>query len=144
LPQEPLPQEPLPPLLPLPPEPLPPLLPLPPEPLPPPPPPACLDADFDTICDDVDFCLGTHIPEAAPYNRLLPNHFALCDDNLIFDAVQRGSGPLRIYTIFDTAGCNCEQILDRLGGRYQYNDGCSALTMETWIRIVYDHGWILP
>jgi hypothetical protein len=105
-----------------------------PEPVPPPP---CLDYDYDGVCDEIDFCLGTLIPEDVPYRGLKPNHFALIDDDLVFDTIIPGGGPERIFTIYDTGGCSCEQILYALGGRVgQYRNGCSYGTMKNWVRFV--------
>jgi len=112
-----------------------------PPPLPPPPnyppPPPCPDYDYDGVCDEVDFCLGTYIPEDVPIHGLAPNHFALLDNDPVFDTFIPGGGPERIFTIWDTGGCSCEQILYALGGRFgQYRNGCSYGTMKKWVRFV--------
>ena len=112
-----------------------------PPPLPPPPnypPPPCPDYDYDGVCDEIDFCLGTYIPEDVPLRGLAPNHFALLDNDPIFDTFIPGGGPERIFTIWDTGGCSCEQILYALGGRFgQYRNGCSYGTMKKWVRFVH-------
>ena len=68
----------------------------------------CTDLDYDGICDDLDACPGTYIPESVPYDFLGVNHFALVDGDHVFDTrPPPGHGfPKRIYTIADTAGCN--------------------------------------
>jgi len=112
-----------------------------PPPLPPgpPPPPLCAlgDKDYDGICDDIDFCWDTDIRDDLQM-RLAPNHFALLDDDDIFDTIIPGrGGPDRLFTIWDTGGCSCAQILYALGGRFgQYRNGCSYGTMKKWVRIV--------
>lgn len=106
---------------------------------PPPPPPLCPDGDEDGdgICNYDDACYGTVIPEDVPYHGLAVNHFALVDGDGIFDTIPPRGGPERIFTIVDTAGCSCEQILYALGGRFgQYRNGCSYGTMLNWVRNV--------
>jgi hypothetical protein len=40
----------------------------------------------------------------------------------------------------DTAGCSCEQIIERLGlGSSDRNFGCSGGAMEKWIELVQQH-----
>jgi hypothetical protein len=108
----------------------------------PPPPPVCPDFDYDGVCDDYDLCLYTEIPEiVVPTRGLAVNHFAITsgsiiDRALVFDTrLPHGQlGPSE-FTIYDTGGCSCEQILDALGGRYgQYKNGCSYGTMKQWVR----------
>jgi len=107
---------------------------------PPPPVPAPCpdgDSDGDGICNYDDACDGTVIPEDVPTHGLAVNHFALVDHDGIFDTIPPRGGPERIFTIADTAGCSCEQILYALGGRFgQYRNGCSYGTMLNWVRNV--------
>jgi hypothetical protein len=113
-------------------------------PPPPPPPLGCPDYDYDGLCDDYDdLCLGTEIPEIVPLRGLAVNHFALktgaiIGPDIVFDTrLPNGRlGPSE-FTIWDTGGCSCEQILYALGGRYgQYKNGCSYGTMKQWVRFV--------
>ena len=94
------------------------------------------DLDADSVPDNLDACADTQIPEGVPTTRLNPNHYALVDGDGTFDTrVPPGrSGRMPSFTIADTAGCSCEQILDR-GGRLEAgerNFGCSPGTMKNW------------
>lgn len=96
------------------------------------------DADDDGVCDDEDLCLGTIIPEATVPSKgeLNPNHWALLDDDENFDTVTkgRGKGAGRSYTIEDTAGCSCEQIIEELDlGNGHVKHGCSNSAMDDWV-----------
>ena len=62
---------------------------------------------------------NTVIPEGgvpkAGADNLGMNRFALVDADGIFDTIApNGQGPGRSFTIEDTAGCSCEQIIDGL------------------------------
>lgn len=91
------------------------------------------DADADGVADAcADRCPGTRIPESVPTVRLNPNHWALVNGDLLFDTAGAGSGPG--FTVQQTAGCSCEQIIVQLGlGNGQRKHGCSADTMNQWI-----------
>jgi predicted extracellular nuclease len=93
------------------------------------------DEDGDGVWDGIDECPGTVIPESVPARELGTNRFALVDDDRIFDTKSsRGRGPRVTFNIFETAGCSCEQIIDKqeLGnGHTKY--GCSLGEMEEWL-----------
>jgi predicted extracellular nuclease len=92
------------------------------------------DSDADGVPEDADRCPGTVIPESVPTHGLNPNHWALVDGDLIFDTVGTPANP---YTVQQTAGCSCEQIIVQLGlGNGQRKHGCSQGTMEDWIALV--------
>jgi hypothetical protein len=95
------------------------------------------DEDHDGVPDAEDVCLGTVIPESVPTQRLGTNRWALVDEDGIFDTKPpsgRGGGLDRSFTIEDTAGCSCEQIIDELHlGKGHEKYGCSIGAMETWI-----------
>jgi predicted extracellular nuclease len=97
-----------------------------------------LDADEDGVWDGIDQCPGTVIPESVPTLELGVNRFALTDGDGIFDTVDpRGNGPRAGFSIHDTAGCSCEQIIEvqELGdGHSKY--GCSLGEMEEWVELV--------
>jgi len=98
------------------------------------------DSDFDGFPNQIDVCSGTTIPESVPTVRLGTNRWALVDDDGIFDTTPsggQGGGQDRAFTIEETAGCSCEQIIDELhlgGGHVKF--GCSIGAMETWIQQV--------
>jgi len=96
------------------------------------------DADGDGIDDDVDDCPDTLIPESVPRKRLGVNRWALVDEDGTFDTHPApGGGPGFAFTIEETAGCSCEQILEAttLGaGHSQF--GCSTGAMLHWIGTV--------
>ncbi len=103
------------------------------------------DYDADGVCGDADICDGTMIPEeTVPSVELGVNRFALVDGDDIFDTVRPGSkgkgkgkanGPGKSFTLQDTEGCSCEQILatspDGQKGHIKY--GCSISIIEEWI-----------
>ena len=96
------------------------------------------DSDGDGIPDDGDICPGTVIPEAVPTQRLGVNRFALTDADGIFDTVApTGTGSQKVFTIVDTAGCSCEQIIAMLDlGEGHTRFGCSIGAMKEWIGMV--------
>ena len=95
------------------------------------------DLDADGVPDNLDACAGTRIPEGVPTVRLNPTHYALVNGDGTFDTTTPPgrSGRLPSFTIADTAGCSCEQILDRIGtieaGERSF--GCSVGTVRSWI-----------
>lgn len=94
------------------------------------------DLDGDGVQDDVDVCLGTSLPD-VPTVRLGVNRFADVDGDGIFDTMLPrggGRGPQKSFTIDDTAGCSCEQIIEELGlGQGHTKFGCSISAMEDFI-----------
>jgi len=106
------------------------------------------DADSDGLCGEVDLCLGSVIPESVPTVELKVNRYAVSGAQVsgvfVFETkAPSGPGPRHLFTLEDTAGCTCEQILDQLVGpnSNQYRNGCSASVIETWM----DHiGPLLP
>ncbi|MDX2411357.1 MAG: hypothetical protein QNK34_05310, partial [Woeseiaceae bacterium] len=98
------------------------------------------DSDQDSVLDDADYCPGTVIPEGVPTVRLGTNRWALTDGDFDFDTTSskgKGKGPARSYSIADTAGCSCEQIIDAQGlGKGHSKFGCSIGAMDNWISFV--------
>jgi len=94
------------------------------------------DLDSDGVPGNLDACADTRIPEGVPTDRLNPNHYALVDGDRTFDttAPPGRAGRMPPFNIADTAGCSCEQILDRAGtleaGERSF--GCSLGTMRNW------------
>jgi hypothetical protein len=99
-----------------------------------------IDSDNDGIVDPDDLCPDTVIPETAPTMRLGVNRFALTanGDAFTFDTTApKGNGPRKSFTIEDTAGCSCSQIIENLGlGEGHEKFGCSISAMEDWINSV--------
>jgi predicted extracellular nuclease len=98
------------------------------------------DLDEDGVPDNIDACTETRIPEGVPTIRLNPNHYALVDAGGTFEttAPPGKAGRMPSFTIADTRGCSCEQILDRGGAAEggERNFGCSAGTMKNWVKPV--------
>jgi hypothetical protein len=95
-----------------------------------------VESDDDGVPDDQDLCPGTAIPESVPERRLLPLHYALTDGDIVFDRGTLGSPHLGSeLDLFDTAGCSCEQILEKLHlGRGLRKFGCPLGVMWLWLR----------
>ena len=95
------------------------------------------DSDADGVPDSVDACTETRIPEEVPTIRLNPNHYALVDGDGKFETTAPPGKGARMpsFTIADTQGCSCGQILDRLGAAEggERNFGCSVGTMKNWV-----------
>lgn len=102
------------------------------------PPPCGPDSDNDGIPDSEDVCPDTVIPESVPAVKLGVNRFALTNDDTTFDTTApKGKGPQKSFTIEDTAGCSCKQIIEMLGlGEGHTRFGCSISAMEDWIAVV--------
>ena len=102
----------------------------------------CRDSDGDGVPDDVDVCDDTIVPESVPTRRLGVNRWALVDDDGDFDTTTPpggGKGPELSFSLEDTAGCSCEQIIVALGlGRGHRRYGCSISAMEAWV------AWVGP
>ena len=96
------------------------------------------DADGDGLGDACDVCaIGTEMPEEVPTFFLLPFHYALVDGDDVFDVRipgrSRHGKHLPTYTLEDTAGCSCGQIIDELHlGPLPKWYGCNLLVMEYW------------
>ncbi|MDP2316898.1 MAG: hypothetical protein Q8P41_28660 [Pseudomonadota bacterium] len=96
------------------------------------------DADDDGVCGDADACADTVLPDEVPTVSLGTNRWADVNGDGVFDTVSpRGRGPGRSYTIADTAGCSCAQIIDELDlGDGHSKFGCSISAMDDWTALV--------
>lgn len=92
------------------------------------------DEDCDGVVDSLDACPGTMIPETAPTNGLGKNRWVLMDGDTVFDTNGKQSA---IYTLEDTAGCSCEQIIEAQElGEGHTRFGCSNSAIKDWIDLV--------
>jgi hypothetical protein len=97
-----------------------------------------LDTDGDGIPDIVDVCPATVLPENVPTVRLGTNRFADTDGDGTFDTTApEGRGPQKSFSIQDTGGCSCEQIIATQGlGKGHTKFGCSISAMDDWISLL--------
>lgn len=68
------------------------------------------DEDGDGIQNGDDLCPGTYVPEGVPTSSLIFKRYALTSNEFAFR-----QGPRRQvseFTLSDTRGCSCEQIID--------------------------------
>jgi len=79
-------------------------------------------------------------PEDMPTDKLGVNRFADVDGDGVFDTTRsKGKGPGRHYTMADTAGCSCAQIIEAKGlGNGHVKHGCSIGAMDQWVAAVND------
>jgi hypothetical protein len=93
------------------------------------------DEDADGVPNNDDVCPGTVIPESVPTRGLNPNRYALVDGDGVFDTPGGGAGD--VFTLGDTAGCSCEQIIAAQGlGNGHVKHGCSVGAMRNWVDLV--------
>ncbi|HEU4410815.1 MAG TPA: hypothetical protein VFS43_36520 [Polyangiaceae bacterium] len=105
--------------------------------------PPCPDVDADGVCDDADdLCPGSTIPEGFLANALKTHHHALVDGDVVFDAKAPAGGvEASKFTLEDTRGCTCEQIMDLLDvGPADRAGGCS----EGMMRLIARAGCSTP
>ena len=98
------------------------------------------DQDEDGVSDSEDLCPDTAIPEFVPTQELKANRWALLNGDTEFDTgVAKGKSekPPRSFTIEDTKGCSCDQIIGVLGlGGGHEKFGCNTDAMDTFIDLV--------
>lgn len=92
------------------------------------------DSDNDSIGDALDSCPNTSVPENKLSKGLKPNHFALTNEDAIFDSKSFATKNTKVsFTLEDTAGCSCEQIVEKLSlGKGHLKHGCSIGVMNNW------------
>ena len=89
------------------------------------------DRDGDFVPDVDDLCLKS-ATVAAPTQRLGTNRWADVDGDGVFDTAGKNASG-RDYTMADTAGCSCAQIIDVCGyGEGHVKFGCSISVMDWW------------
>ena len=98
------------------------------------------DTDGDGVLDEDDLCPDTVIPEGVPTEELKANRWALVDEDGVFDTgASKGKSkkPVRSFTIEDTKGCSCEQIIEILDlGKGHEKFGCNTDAMDQFIDLV--------
>ncbi len=92
---------------------------------------ARLDSDNDGIPYSEDLCPGT-IPDSP--ERLGINRWIWNGDGWETKS-PKGEGPQKTFTMEDTQGCSCAQILNIMGGKMRghWKFGCSISVMEDFI-----------
>ncbi|MDD5103220.1 MAG: hypothetical protein PHX93_02365 [Candidatus Peribacteraceae bacterium] len=76
------------------------------------------DDDGDGIANAEDFCPGTYVPEAVPTEFMLFNRYALMGTTGIFRQGPRKT--VSSFSLSDTRGCSCEQLVDVAEGVREY------------------------
>jgi type II secretory pathway pseudopilin PulG len=76
------------------------------------------DEDGDGILNSRDLCPGTYMPESVPTEHMLFKRYALTRDSFVFHKGPRKK--IGNYTLADTAGCSCEQLVDVAEGKKSY------------------------
>ena len=99
------------------------------------------DADGDGVCGDVDYCPSTAESDLAagvPSKYLQTNRWADLDGDGVFDTnLPEGVGPELSFTMDDTAGCSCAQIIVELDlGKGHTKFGCSISAMRDWTAFI--------
>lgn len=92
------------------------------------------DADKDGICDNQDVCLETQLPDEL--SRNLGVNRWIADSGGVFQTSRqgKGNGPDLSFTLEDTAGCSCTQIIEKLElGKGHSRFGCSISAMRDWV-----------
>ena len=98
------------------------------------------DEDKDGIIDDEDKCLGTVIPESVPTGELNKNNYAEVDGDFVLEVGIKDGSEDSEYTIEETYGCTCSQILSCKPGNDngEIKNGCTKGTMDNWVA---QKGW---
>ncbi len=80
------------------------------------------DTDGDGVSDADDICSGTFLPESVPTEYMLFNSYALTSRDNIFRTGPRKE--ISEFTLLDTGGCSCGQILDAIDGKgkHRFNE----------------------
>ncbi|MDP6561797.1 MAG: thrombospondin type 3 repeat-containing protein, partial [Candidatus Peribacteraceae bacterium] len=76
------------------------------------------DEDGDGITNSSDLCPNTYVPEAVPTESMRFKRYALTKDSHIFRIGPRKK--VAEFTLSDTKGCSCEQLIDVAEGKKSY------------------------
>ena len=103
-----------------------------------------LDSDNDGILDENDLCPNTELPETF---ELLPNHFGDIDGDGIFEKlIVKKKNEREIvdskFTLEDTFGCSCNQILEIKHGKNIGENvrGCTKGTIIAFVKHNFSGG----
>jgi len=93
-----------------------------------------VDNDGDGVYDHEDLCPGTTLPENLMRN-LLPSHYSDVDGDHVFELGSNKGVSDSEYSLTDTYGCSCQQILDKKPGKNLGEKffGCTKHTINIWI-----------
>jgi Concanavalin A-like lectin/glucanases superfamily/Secretion system C-terminal sorting domain/Thrombospondin type 3 repeat len=125
------------------------------------------DDDDDGVLDIADMCPATDIPELlVPTKKLASNRWVLGEQGFFFtkaksekssksdksEKSKKSSKVPPVFSVVDTGGCSCGQILDDLtsekdtesgkskkskkSGKTEFEHGCKTKTLENWISTV--------
>lgn len=97
------------------------------------------DSDGDDVLDDADYCPNTSIDNGDAFSDPWGVHRWHWDDSWMQEPNKKGKGENKEFSMTDTHGCSCKQMLDELvaadlgefGGHYKF--GCSSSILEDWI-----------
>jgi hypothetical protein len=76
------------------------------------------DEDGDGVLNSLDLCPDTYSPEPVPTEHMLFKRYALTSDSHIFRIGPRKK--ISDFTLSDTKGCNCEQLINVAEGKKNY------------------------
>lgn len=94
------------------------------------------DTDADGIPDALDICPSTRLPESVPLaaDGLGRNRWAILGSDGKFVQAPPQSGTKHSFSLADTRGCSCEQIVAEAGlGDAHLKIGCSTSNMLDWV-----------
>jgi len=91
--------------------------------------------DEDGVPAESDRCPGTVLPESVPTVELREDRHADIDGDGEFETtVPEGQQPPPHYTLVDTGGCSCEQIVSIMDlGTHNLRYGCRTDVLDDWI-----------
>jgi hypothetical protein len=102
-----------------------------------------VDEDTDGIIEE-DLCPYTKIDQAGS-DRLLPNHWRYTGAGWMKGSLHRGIVRHNVYTMNDTRGCSCDQILEVLSGHFNKPSkrlqkfGCPSGLIEEFMSQSWSH-----
>ncbi len=91
------------------------------------------DKDGDGVLDNEDMCPNTVLPEYVPTKKLLRKRYVDIDGDGIFETKEKEIVDSE-YSLNDTYGCTCEQILDlKQNNIAEKKFGCRIKTIEMFM-----------